>query len=135
MKELEKSCNAVYSLRYHLIICVKYRRKCFSDERLRERFKELSTYVAGTQGVDVIEQECGDDHVHLLISTKPITNLTKYINFLKTYTSKTLRKEFPEELSDLLWGDAFWSSSYYLATAGNVSLDTLYNYVENQRKK
>ena len=135
MKELEKSCNAVYSLRYHLIICVKYRRKCFSDERLRERFKELSTYVAGTQGVDVIEQECGDDHVHLLISTKPITNLTKYINFLKTYTSKTLRKEFPEELSESLWGDAFWSSSYYLATAGNVSLDTLYNYVENQRKK
>lgn len=135
MKELDKSCNAVYSLRYHLIICVKYQRKCFSDERLRERFKELSTFVAGTQGVEVIEQECGDDHVHLLISTKPSTNLTKYINFLKTYTSKNLRKEFPEELSDHLLGDAFWSPSYYLATVGNVSLDTLYNYVENQRKK
>ena len=135
MKELDKSCNAVYSLRYHLIICVKYRRKCFSDERLSERFKELSTFVAETQGVEVIEQECGDDHVHLLISTKPSTNLTKYINFLKTYTSKNLRKEFSEELSDQLWGDAFWSPSYYLATVGNVSLDTLYNYVENQRKK
>ena len=135
MKELDKSCNAVYSLRYHLIICVKYRRKCFSDERLSERFKELSTFVAESQGVEVIEQECGDDHVHLLISTKPSTNLTKYINFLKTYTSKNLRKEFPEELSDHLWGDAFWSPSYYLATVGNVSLDTLYNYVENQRKK
>ena len=60
---------------------------------------------------------------------------TKYINFLKTYTSKNLRKEFSEELSDQLWGDAFWSPSYYLATVGNVSLDTLYNYVENQRKK
>lgn len=135
MKELDKSCNAVYSLRYHLIICVKYRRKCFSDERLRERFKELSAFVAGTQGVEVIDQECGDDHVHLLISTKPSTNLTKYINFLKTYTSKNLRKEFPEELSEQLWGDAFWSPNYYIATVGNVSLDTLYNYVENQRKK
>ena len=135
MKELDKSCNAVYSLRYHLIICVKYRRKCFSDDRLSERFKELSTFVAETQGVEVIDQECGDDHVHLLISTKPSTNLTKYINFLKTYTSKNLRKEFTEELSDQLLGDAFWSPSYYLATVGNVSLDTLYNYVENQRKK
>lgn len=135
MKKLDKSCNAVYSLRYHLIICVKYRRKCFSNERLSERFKELSTFVAETQGVEVIDQECGDDHVHLLISTKPSTNLTKYINFLKTYTSKNLRKEFSEELSDQLLGDAFWSPSYYLATVGNVSLDTLYNYVENQRKK
>ena len=134
MKELDKSCNAVYSLKYHLIICVKYRRKCFSDERLSERFKELSTFVAESQGVEVIEQECGDDYVHLLISTKPSTNLTKYINFLKTYTSKNLRKEFTEELSEQLWGDAFWSPSYYLATVGNVSLDTLYNYVENQRK-
>ena len=125
----------MYSLRYHLILCVKYRRKCFSDERLRERFKELSSFVAETQGVEVIDQECGDDHVHLLISTKPSTNLTKYINFLKTYTSKNLRKEFPEELSGHLWGDAFWAPSYYLATVGNVSLDTLYNYVENQRKK
>lgn len=42
---------------------------------------------------------------------------------------------FVEKLSDLLWGDAFWSPSYYLAAVGNVSLDTLYNYVENQRGK
>lgn len=37
------------------------------------------------------------------------------------------------ELKDKLWGNAFWSPSYYLATTGNVSLDTLMNYVNNQR--
>ena len=135
MKELEKTCNAVYSLRYHLILCVKYRRDCLADERIRERFKELSKYVASTQGVEVIEQECGDDHVHLLISTKPSTSLTKYINYLKTYTSKMIRKEFLDLINDKLWGDAFWSPSYYLASTGNVSLDTLYKYVEQQREK
>lgn len=135
MKELEKTCNAVYSLRYHLILCVKYRRDCFVDERIRDRFKELSLTVASTQGVEVIEQECGDDHVHLLISTKPSTSLTTYINYLKTYSSRMLRKEFPEEIRKKLWGDAFWSPSYYLSTVGNVSLDTLYRYVEGQRKE
>lgn len=135
MKELEKTCNAVYSLRYHLILCVKYSRDCLADDRIRERFKELSKYVASTQGVEVIEQECGDDHVHLLISTKPSTSLTKYINYLKTYTSKMIRKEFPDLINDKLWGDAFWSPSYYLASAGNVSLDALYKYVEQQREK
>lgn len=135
MKELERTCNAVYSLRYHLILCVKYRRDCLADERIRERFKELSLFVASSQGVDVIGQECGDDHVHLLISTRPSTVLTTYINFLKTYTSRMLRKEFPEQIREKLWGDALWSPSYYLATAGNVSLDTLYRYVEGQRKE
>ena len=135
MKELEKTCNAMYSLRYHLILCVKYRRDCLADDRIRERFKELSKYVASTQGVEVIEQECGDDHVHLLISTKPSTSLTKYINYLKTYTSKMIRKEFLDLINDKLWGDAFWSPSYYLASTGNVSLDALYKYVEQQREK
>ena len=135
MKELEKAHNAVYSLRYHLILCVKYRRDCFSNEKIRDRFMELSSYVAENQGVQIISQECGVDHVHLLISTKPSTSITTYINFLKTYTSRNLRKEFPDEMSEKLWGDAFWSPSYYIATVGNVSLDTLYEYVNNQRKK
>ena len=46
-----------------------------------------------------------------------------------------LRKEFSEEIRKKLWGDAFWSPSYYLSTVGNVSLDTLYRYVEGQRKE
>lgn len=32
-----------------------------------------------------------------------------------------------------MYGDAFWSPSYFLATAGNVSIDTLHNYINNQR--
>ena len=56
------------------------------------------------------------------------------MNYIKGYSSRVLRKEFPE-LKNMLWGDAFWSPSYYIATTGNVSLDTLMNYVENQRSK
>ena len=134
MKQLDKSCNAVFSLRYHLILCVKYRRDAFTDERIAQRFKELSEYVAERCGVTIVQQECAEDHVHLLISAKPSTELTKYINFLKTYSAKTLRKEFNAELSQTLWGDAFWSPSYYIATVGDVSLDTLYRYVSEQRK-
>ena len=134
MGQLDKTCNAVYSLRYHLVMCVKYRRNAFSNERVVARFKELSDYVAERSGVNVVQQECADDHAHLLISTKPSTDLTKYINFLKTYSARMLRKEFADELSDKLWGDAFWSPSYYLATVGDVSLDKLYQYVASQRK-
>lgn len=134
MGQLNKTCNAVYSLRYHLIICVKYRQDVFSDERIAARFKELSDYVAERSGVSIIQQECADDHVHLIISTKPSTELTKYINFLKTYSARMLRREFDDELSDKLWGDAFWLPSYYIATVGDVSLDKLYEYVASQRK-
>ena len=85
-------------------------------------------------GVDVLGIDCGFDHVHILCKAKPTFNIPKYMNQIKGYSSRVLRKEFPE-LKKVLLGDAFWSPSYYIATAGNVSLDTLMSYIENQRSK
>lgn len=134
MKELNSNNNAVFSLRYHLIVCVKYRKKAFMNENICERCKDIIRETSIKNGVNVLEIECGSDHIHLLIDTKPSTDLTGYINVIKGRSSRLLREEFPE-LKEILYGDAFWSPSYYLATVGNVSLDTLMKYVEDQRVK
>ena len=131
--ELKRTSNAVYLLNYHLILVVKYRKKVFTNNEIVERTKELMRKISAENDVEVINQECGDDHIHLMISTKPTTQLTKYVNLLKGHSARALRKEY--DFSDVLYGDSFWSDSYYLATCGNVSLDTLYNYIDNQRKK
>lgn len=131
--ELKRNSNAVYLLNYHLILVVKYRKKVFTNNEIVERTKELMRKISTENDVEVINQECGDDHIHLMISTKPTTQLTKYVNLLKGHSARALRKEY--DFNDVLYGDSFWSDSYYLATCGNVSLDTLYNYIDNQRKK
>ena len=133
--ELKRNSNAVFLLNYHIILVVKYRKKIFTNDDIVERTKELMRKISEQNNVEVINQECGEDHMHLMVSTKPTCDLTKYINLLKGHSSRALRKEFKEELESKLYGDSFWSDSYYLATAGNVSLDTLYNYIDNQRKK
>lgn len=133
MKELNKTANAVYSLRYHLIIVVKYRKDVFNDDEIVEALKNFNNSIAGDYGVEIINQECGVDHIHLLISTKPSTDLCKFINTLKGHSSRFLRKQFADRVSEKLWGDSFWSPSYYIASVGNVSLDTLYKYIESQR--
>lgn len=131
--ELKRNSNAVYLLNYHLILVVKYRKKVFTNDEIVERTKELMRKISAENDVEIINQECGDDHIHLMISTKPTTQLTKYVNLLKGHSARALRKEY--DFSNVLYGDSFWSDSYYLATCGNVSLDTLYNYIDNQRKK
>lgn len=131
--ELKRNSNAVYLLNYHIILVVKYRRKVFDNDTIIERTKELMRKISAENDVEVINQECGDDHIHIMISTKPTLQLTKYINLLKGHSARALRKEF--DFSEQLYGDSLWSDSYYIATCGNVSLDTLYNYIENQRKK
>ena len=131
--ELKRSSNAVYLLNYHLILITKYRKQVFTNNTIVERTKEIMRKISKENNVEIINQECGLDHIHLMVSTKPTTNLTKYINLLKGHSSRALRKEF--DLTDELYGDSFWSDSYYIATAGNVSVDTIYNYIDNQRKK
>ena len=131
--ELKRNSNAVYLLNYHLILITKYRKQVFTNNTIVERTKEIMRKISKENNVEIINQECGLDHIHLMVSTKPTTNLTKYINLLKGHSSRALRKEF--DLTDELYGDSYWSDSYYIATAGNVSVDTIYNYIDNQRKK
>lgn len=131
--ELKRNCNSVYMLNFHLIFVVKYRKKIFTNDEIVEYVKEIMRKVSNENDVEIVNQECGEDHIHLMISTKPTVQLTKIVNFLKGRSSRAIRQKF--DLTDVLYGDSLWSDSYYIATCGNISLDTLYKYIENQRKK
>jgi putative transposase len=130
--KLDKSSHAVFSLQYHLVLIIKYRRKALCDETIRERLKNLVWGLAKQLGVEIIAQEPAEDHIHVLFKAKPSTNLVKTVNTLKGVTARLLRKEFPQ-LKELLWGDSFWSDSYFLASTGQVSLDVLKKYMEEQQ--
>jgi putative transposase len=69
----------------------------------------------------------------MIFTSKPTLDIPKYINTLKTITSREIRKEFPG-IKSLLWEDTFWSRSYFIATTGQVTLDILKKYVESQNE-
>jgi len=130
----QKEAHKVYSLRYHVIFVVKYRQRVFLEGHdiindAKEKIIELSSNF----DVEMLEIECGIDHVHLLIGAKPTLDIPKWINSVKGNTSRFLREKHADFLRDKLWGDHFWSPSYFIATTGNVSLDVLKQYIEDQR--
>lgn len=135
MYKLDKTSNAVFSLCYHLIIVVKYRKKVFVSNNLISDIKDIFIEISKDFDVQIIEQECGIDHIHFLFRCKPTLNITKYINILKGHSSRAIRKKYKDFLKDKLWGDSFWSPSYFLVTTGNVTIDILKDYVEKQRKE
>jgi len=132
--QYNKDAHRVFSLIYHLIFVVKYRQKVFVENvgiigDIKDKIIELSEGFE----VEVLEIECGIDHIHLLISTKPTLDMTKYINIVKGHASRYIRDKYSDFLRDKLWGSHFWSRSYFIATTGNVSIDILKRYVEEQR--
>lgn len=129
----DKSSHSVYTLNYHLIMCVKYRREIFLTDDIIDELKQRTKRISEGFGITIINQECDKDHTHILFSAKPSSNLIKFINSLKGSTSKAIRNRFPE-VKKYLWKNVLWSSSYCLITTGQVTLDQLKKYVEEQGK-
>ncbi|MDF2957810.1 MAG: REP element-mobilizing transposase RayT [Candidatus Alkanophagales archaeon MCA70_species_1] len=128
--KLDRGAHSVYSLHYHLIFVVKYRRKVLNHEII-DFLKQKIHEISETFKVEVLAIECDVDHVRILFKAKPTLNIPKYINALKTITSREIKRKFPE-VKERLWEKVLWSPSYFLATTGQVTLDVLRKYVESQ---
>ena len=103
------------------------------DEKLIELLKQKIREISETFEVSVLNIETDKDHFHMIFKSKPTLQIPKYLNALKSITSREIRRNFPK-IKKRLWNDKFWSCSYFLATTGQVTLDILMNYVNNQGK-
>ncbi len=131
---LDKGQHSVYSLYYHFIQVVKYRKKVFLNDAIVDFLKMKIREISETFNVDVLDIECDKDHFHMLFKATPLLNITKYINAIKTITSREIQRNFPDVKNEL-YNNKFWSPSYLLATSGQVTLDILKKYVDSQEAK
>ena len=129
--KLDKGGHSVYALQYHLVQCVKYRRKVLTGESLIQFLKDKTQEISETFQVNVLNIECDKDHFHMIFAAKPTLDIPKYLNIVKTITSREIQRKFPS-VKKMLWNGKFWSRSYFLATTGQVTLEALKKYVENQ---
>jgi putative transposase len=127
--EYKSNNNVVYSCKYHVVWCPKYRRKVLTG-KVEMRLKELLRQYAVEISVDIIEMEIMPHHVHLLIEVDPQYGVHKAIKFLKGKTSYFLRKEFAELTTKL---PTLWTNSYFVSTIGGAPLEEIKKYIENQK--
>jgi len=132
--ELDKGRHSVYALQYHFVQCIKYRRKALVDPGVIDKLKEQVHNISETFDVEVLNIETDEDHFHMIFKGHPTLELTRYINAVKTLTSREIQRNYPE-IKEMLWEGKFWSRSYFLATTGQVPLDSLKRYVEDQGKE
>ena len=129
--KLDRGAHSVYTLQYHFVQVIKYRRKVMDNEKIIDLLKQKIHEISDTFQVDVLDIGCDVDHFHMIFKSKPTLDIPKYLNALKTITSREIRRNFPE-VREKVKDDTFWSPSYFLATTGQVTLDQLKKYVESQ---
>ncbi len=135
IKEATYERGYVYNVNYHLIWCTKYRRECFTNEDLVNEMKKIIFDIAEISGIEIKEIEVMPDHIHLLVSFKPKYSITDVVKNIKVYTARIFFDNYPEIKDNELWCGKLWSASYYVGTVGNLSKETIQQYIQNQYKK
>ena len=122
--------NVVYSSKYHVVWCPKYRRKVLVDA-IAKRLFELLHKTALRYRAEVIAWEIIPDHLHWLVEVDPQLGIHRLVKYIKGVTSHDLRKEFPSLSSRL---PSLGTNSYFVSTVGGAPLEVIKQYVENQKK-
>ena len=112
---------------YHFIWIPKRRKKILIG-KIKIRVVQLIKKKVQQLNCDVIQLEVMPDHIHLFIAGKPTISPNNLIGQIKGYTSRMMRKEFPE----LLKLPSLWTRSYWVSTAGNVSQAVIRKYIQEQ---
>jgi putative transposase len=127
--EYKSNNNIVFSCKYHVVWCPKYRRKVLVGN-VEARLKELIQETCLEIKVDIIEMEIMPDHVHLLVEVDPQFGIHKAIKLIKGRTSRYLRKEFKPLTTKL---PTLWTNSYFVSTVGGAPLNIIKQYIESQK--
>jgi len=126
-----KNAGAIFSLKYHIVWCPKYRRPVLVDE-IALRLRSLLAGRAAELEMTLHAVEIMPDHVHLFIEADPTRCVAEIVNRMKGFTSRMLRQEFPSLRSRL---PTLWSRSYYAGTVGHVSEAVVKKYIAGQKGK
>lgn len=79
--------------------------------------------------------ETDKDHIHYMIETTPNINLSNMVKTMKSYITYHIWEKYSAYLSKYFWKErTFFSDGYFISSIGNVSQETLKNYIENQGK-
>lgn len=124
-----KNAGAVFSLKYHLVWCPKYRRSVLQG-RVAERLRELLAEVATDLEATLHAVEVMPDHVHLLVESDPRWAVAGVVSRFKGRTSRELRAELPHLRSRL---PTLWSRSHCAGSVGRVSEKTVRRCVAEQK--
>ena len=124
----------IYSLQYHIVWCVKYRRKIITEQIEKSLF-EILTKIAKDNNFSILEYNTDKDHVHLLIDCSPQNYIPSMLKALKGVSARLLMKQYGNELRKQLWGGHLWNPSYFIATVSENTEQQVRDYIKRQKEK
>jgi putative transposase len=128
-KDYHSNHHVVYSCKYHVVWCPKYRRKVLTPP-VDARLKAILEEVCQERRATILALEVMPDHVHLLLDMDPQFGIHRLVRLMKGRSSRLLRQEFPPLKSRL---PTLWTNRYCVSTVGGAPSRIMKQYLEAQK--
>jgi len=123
------SAHTVFHARYHIVWITKYRYRVLT-RAMRFRIRDITRQICDQLGVVIIKGVLSDNHVHLFVDIPPKLSVSDFLRRVKGCTSRRIQQEFPE-IRKRYWGQRFWARGYFCSTSGNITNQTILDYIES----
>ena len=124
----------VYSLQYHIVWCVKYRRKIITST-VEKSLLSIINKIADDNNFKIIEMNTDMDHIHLLIDCSPQHYIPNVMKALKGVSARLLMKQYGDSLRHQLYAGHLWNPSYFIATVSENTEEQIKEYIHKQKEK
>lgn len=133
MDDYNRGGHSKYSMKVHLILVTKYRKKIFRSDKCTEDVKQFLYNATQKHGYEIIQMETDKDHVHILLGYSPKVSVSDIVKQLKQYSTYQMWNYHKEYLSKQYWKHKIlWSDGYFACSIGQVSQKIIEKYIQNQ---
>ena len=129
---IRKTSHTRYELWYHFAWGIKYRKKIFREDRVKEHTKRLFREIAGHYDIEVSEIEVMPDHIHMLVTAPPRIAAATIAQVLKSVSTKQLFERY-SWLKGYYWGGEIWVEGYFVRSVGSgLTREKIACYIREQ---
>ena len=130
-KSYQISGNIIHSCQYHVLFCTKWRRKVLNGA-IAEHLQALLNEKQEEFGYRLSSTSIAPDHVHLMLEISPELSVCAVIGKIKAHSSHVLRETYQELRSRI---PTLWTRVCFISSVGDVSLNDIEAFLEEQRKR
>jgi REP-associated tyrosine transposase len=130
MREYRRASHTMYACHYHFVFIPKYRKPVLRGD-VGAELRDLIREICRSADIEILQGHIRPDHVHLLLSVPPHLAPSRVMQAVKGKTSHHLLAGH-RKLRAAFWGRHLWARGYFVATSGNVTDETIAEYIRLQ---
>ena len=127
--DTESLAHTKWNCNYHIVFAPKYWRQVIYG-KLKKDIGKILRDLCARKGVEIIEAELCNDHVHMLVKIPPKMSISSFMGYLKG-KSTLMIFERHANLKYKYGQRKFWCRGYYVDTVGK-NKKVIEEYIRNQ---